>query len=186
MYPVCDHHSDKLCDTCKQKVGMQSFFVLRFTSCDAEAVFKVVDGFFNIYAYFISGIPIFCTTDRSGICTKILLRINVDHSSTGRCCTWVITMAYTFWFLCDVVPFPFHLRADKFHGRNSTAQMGFASFTLHQKWRVMWTTGDAVFVDSIINAFDFQFVFQRNIGLWSLGILSDYDQFTLDWTLLRK
>ena len=54
----------------------------------------------------------------SGIGTKILFWINVNHSSTGRCCAGIITMAYTtFGFICFIV-FPFHFRADKFHCRN--------------------------------------------------------------------
>ena len=26
--------------------------------------------------------------------TKVLFRINVDHSSAGRRCTWIVTMTY--------------------------------------------------------------------------------------------
>lgn len=55
---------------------------------------------------------------RDAFATKILFGINVNHSSTGRCCAGIITMAYTaFCFICFIV-FPFHFRADKFHRGN--------------------------------------------------------------------
>lgn len=80
----------------KKQVRVKCFFVLRFTPGNTKAVFQMVNGFFHIYAYFISGIPFLCTTDGSGIGTKILLWVDVDHSSAGRSCTRIITMAYAF------------------------------------------------------------------------------------------
>ncbi len=142
---------------------MKCFLILRFTPGNTKAVLKVVDGFFHIYAYFIGGIPFFCAADSSRIGTKVLFRIDVDHSSTGRSCTWIITMAYTFRVLCGAVPFPFHFGAYEFHGRKPTAQMGFAALTLHWKGSVMRTAGNAVIIDGEIGSFDFQLVFQWNI-----------------------
>ena len=107
-----------------------SVFSLRFTPGNTKTVFEMVNRFLNIYSDFIGGIPFICTADCTRIGTKILFRINVNHSSTGRSGTWMITVAYAFRFLCGAVPFPFHFGAYEFYGRKAAAQMGFASFTL--------------------------------------------------------
>jgi len=92
-----------------------SFCVLRLAT---QTVFEVVDGFFNVYTDFICFFPFCRTPFHSGIGTKILFRINVNHPPTGRCCAGIITMAYTaVCFICFIV-FPFHFRADKFHRRD--------------------------------------------------------------------
>ena len=120
---ISNQHCNKLRNPGKYQIGVQSFFVLGFTPCNAKAVLEVVDGFLHIYTYFIGGIPFLCTTDCSGICTKILLWIYVNHPSTGRCCAGIITMAYTSGFPFHVVPLPFHFGTDKFHGGKSTSQV---------------------------------------------------------------
>lgn len=145
---------------------MKSFFVLCLTTCNTKTVFEVVNGFFYIYTYFVSGISFFRITNTSWVSTKIFFRVDVDHSSAGRSCAWVITMAYTLGFLSSTVPFPFHFRTDEFHSGKSATQMRFASFTLHWKRWIMWTTGNTFVIDSIINPFNFQLVFQRNTGLF--------------------
>ena len=145
---------------------MKSFFILCLTTCNTKTVFEVVNGFFYIYMYFVSRIPFFSTTNTSRISMKMLFKVDVNHSSTGRSCAWVITMAYMLGFLSRVVPFPFHFRTDEFHSGKFTTQMGFASFMLHWKRGIMWTTGKAFVVDSIINSSDFQLVFKRNICLF--------------------
>lgn len=145
---------------------MKSFFILCLTTCNTKTVFKVVNGFFYIYTYFVCGIPFFRITNTSGVSTKIFFRVDVNHSSAGRSCAWVITMAYTLGFLSSNVPFPFHFWTDEFHSWKSATQMGFASFTLHWKKGIMWTTGNAFVIDSIINPFNFQLVFQRNTDLF--------------------
>lgn len=160
---VSHHYSNKLGDSGEKQVGMKCFFILSFTTGNTKTVFEVVDRFLNIYSDFVGGIPFLGATDCSGISAKVLFRINVDHSSAGRCCTWGITMAYTFCFLCDAVPFPFHFGTDKFHGWKTAAQMRFAPFPFHWKGRVMRTAGNAVIIYGVINSFDFEFVFQRNI-----------------------
>ena len=160
---VSHHYSNKLGNSGEKQVGMKRFFILSFTAGNTKTVFEVVDGFLNIYSDFVGGIPFRGAADCSGISAKVLFRINVDHSSTGRCCTRSITMAYTFCFLCDAVPFPFHFGADKFHGWKAAAQMGSAPFPFHWKGSVMRTAGNAVIIYGVIHPFDFEFVFQGNI-----------------------
>ena len=105
-----------------------SFCVLR--PATQKLFLKWLIDFSTFYSDFIGGIPFICTADCTRIGTKILFRINVNHSSTGRSGTWMITVAYAFRFLCGAVPFPFHFGAYEFYGRKAAAQMGFASFTL--------------------------------------------------------
>ena len=150
---------------------MKCFLILRFTPGHTKAIFQVVDGFFYIHAYFVGGIPFFCATDSSGISTKVLFRINVDHSPAGRRSTWMFTMAYAFGLLCGAVPFPFHFGAYEFHGWKAAAQMRFASLTLHGEGSVLRTAGNPVIINRVIDPFHFQFVFQRDICLFKGGFL---------------
>ena len=48
---------------------------------ETEAVLEVIYGFFDIYSDFVSIIPLFRTTFRTGIGSEIFLGINVNHSS---------------------------------------------------------------------------------------------------------
>ncbi len=128
---VSRHYSDKLGNPSEKQVGMKRLLILGFTAGNTKTVFEVVDGFLNIHSDFVGGIPLGRTADRTRIGAQVLFRINVDHSSTGRCCTRRATMTYTFCFLCDAVPFPFHFGTDKFHGWKAAAQMRFASFPFH-------------------------------------------------------
>ena len=88
---------------------MKRFLILRFTPGNTKTVFEMVNRFLNIYSDFIGGIPFICTADCTRIGTKILFRINVNHSSTGRSGTWMITVAYAFRFLCGASHFHFIL-----------------------------------------------------------------------------
>ena len=128
---ISRHYSNKLGNPSEKQVSMKRFFILSFTVSNTKAVFEVVDGFLNIHSDFVGGIPFPGAADCSRISAKVLFRINVDHSSTGRCCTRRATMTYAFCFLCDAVPFPFHFGTDKFHGWKAAAQMRFASFPFH-------------------------------------------------------
>lgn len=60
---------------------------------------------------------------------------------------------------------PFHFGEYEFHGRKPAAQMG-ASLVFYGKGGIMRTAGNAVIIDSVIDSFDFQFVFQRNISFF--------------------
>ena len=62
---------------------MECFLILCLTSCYAEAVIEVVDGFFYIYPDFISAVPFFGASGRSGIGTEILFRAKVNHPSAA-------------------------------------------------------------------------------------------------------
>ena len=93
---VSRHYSDKLGNPSEKQVSMKRFFILSFTVSNTKAVFEVVDGFLNIHSDFVGGIPFPGAADCSRISAKVLLWINVDHPSTGRCGTRGITMAYTF------------------------------------------------------------------------------------------
>ena len=57
---IGNYYSYKLCDSSKKQVSMQSFLILSFSTCNTKAVFEMVDGFLNIYTYFVSAVP-FCT-----------------------------------------------------------------------------------------------------------------------------
>ena len=148
---ICNDYTNKLGDPCKQQVGMECFFILCPAAGNTETVLKVVDGFFNIYTYFVSVVPFFCPADCSGVSTEILFRINVYHSSTGRSRTRVITVADTFGFLSCFVVFPFHFWADKFHGWKPAAQMGVTAFPFHKQGRIMGTAGNAFPINNIVN-----------------------------------
>ena len=115
------HHRNKLGDPGKQQVRMERLFILRFAPCKTETVLKVVNGFFHVHADFVGGIPFLRAEDCSGIRTEVLFRIDIDHSSAGRSSTGIVTMANAFVFFSGAVPFPFHLRADKFHSREPAA-----------------------------------------------------------------
>lgn len=142
---------------------MKRFLILSFPPGNTKAVLEMVYGFFYVHSDFISRIPFLSAADCSWISAKVLLWINVDHPSAGRCGTRSIAMAYTFCFLCDAVPFPFHFGADKFHGWKTTAQMRFTSFPFHWKGSIMRTAGNTIIIYGVINPFDFKFVFQRDI-----------------------
>ena len=114
-------HCNKLCDSGKQQVGVQSLFVLGFTSCNTKTVLEVVDGFFNGHSDFIGGIPFIRTTDCTGIGTQIFLRINIEHSAAGRFCTGIFTMTDTFAFTGFLIIYPFHFGTHKLHGREPAA-----------------------------------------------------------------
>lgn len=156
---VCDHNSNQLGDSGKQQIGMKRFFVLGFPAGNTKTVFEVADGFLHIYTYFVSGIPFFSATDCSGVSTEILFWIHVYHSSTGRRCTGVITMADTSGFFRCFVVFPFHFWADKLHGWKPAAQVGFTAFPFHWKREVIRAAGNPFFIHMVVNPFDFELVF---------------------------
>ena len=120
---------------------MQCLFILRFASGNTEAVFKMIDGFLNVYSYFISGCPFVCIPDSAWIGTEIFLRINVNHSATGRSSTGIVTMTDTAFGLGFLIVFPFHFGTDKLHRRQTASEMCLASFPAHRKGRIVWTAG---------------------------------------------
>lgn len=123
---------------------MQRFLILGLPAGNVKTVFEVVNGFFHIDTYLICAVPFFCSACSSRIGTQILFRIDIEHPATGRSCAWVFTMADTPFGLILFVVFPFHFWAYKLHGRESAAQMRFASFSFHRKRGVFGTAGDAL------------------------------------------
>ena len=81
---ICENNSNKLCDSGKDQISMQSLLILGSAFCKTEIVFDVVDISFDNSPDFIGVIPFLGTAYRSGISTKILFRIDVDHTSTFR------------------------------------------------------------------------------------------------------
>ena len=79
---ICENNSNKLCDPGKNQISMQSPLILGSASCKTEIVFDVVDISFDNSPDFIGIIPFFGAADRSGISTKILFRVDVDHPPT--------------------------------------------------------------------------------------------------------
>ena len=81
---VGENNSNELCDTGKDQISMQCLLILGSSSCKTEIIFDVIDISFDNSPDFIGIIPFFGFADRSGISTKVFLRINVDHTSTFR------------------------------------------------------------------------------------------------------
>ena len=111
---ICENNSNKLGDTGKNQISIQSLLILGSASCKTEIVFDVVDIPFDNSSDFIGIIPFFGATDRSGISTKILFWVDVDHPPTFRRGTRVVTETMTMGFLSWFIINPFHFWTDKF------------------------------------------------------------------------
>ena len=81
---IGENNSNELCDTCKDQISMQRLLVLGPATCKTEIIFDVIDISFDNSPDFIGIIPFFGSADRSGISTKILFRVDVDHPPTFR------------------------------------------------------------------------------------------------------
>ena len=81
---VGENNSNELCDTGKDQISMQCLLILGSSSCKTEIIFDVVDISFDNSPDFIGVIPFFGSANRSGISTKVFLRINIDHASAFR------------------------------------------------------------------------------------------------------
>ena len=92
---IGENNSNELCDTCKDQISMQRLLVLGPASCKTEIIFDVVDISFDNSPDFIGIIPFFGSADHSGISTKILFRVDVDHPPTFRRGTRVVTETMT-------------------------------------------------------------------------------------------
>ena len=96
---IGEYNSNELCDTGKDQISMQRLLVLGSASCKTEIVFDVDDIPFDNSSDFIGIIPFFGAADRSGISTKILFWVDVDHPPTFRRGTRVVTETMTMGFL---------------------------------------------------------------------------------------
>ncbi len=74
---VCENNSNKLSDTSKNQICMQSPFVLSTTSCETEIIFDVIDLSLDYGSDFISIIPFFGSTNGSGISPKVFFGIDI-------------------------------------------------------------------------------------------------------------
>lgn len=133
---VCENNSNKLSDTSKNQICMQSPFVLSTASCETEIIFDVIDISLDYSSGFISIIPFFGFTNGSGISPKVFFGIDINHTTAFWGGTWVFAIALSVRFLGGFIINPFHLWADKFKSWQSASQMWFASFSFHRKWRI--------------------------------------------------
>ena len=69
---ICENNSNKLGDTGKNQISIQSLLILGSVSCKTEIVFDVVDIPFDNSSDFIGIIPFFGATDRSGLTPRFL------------------------------------------------------------------------------------------------------------------
>ena len=118
---IGENNSNELCDTCKDQISMQRFFILSPASCKTEIIFDVVDISFDNSPDFIGIIPFFGSADRSGISTKILFRVDVDHPPTFRRGTRVVTETMTMDFLSCSIINPFHFWTDELESGNTAS-----------------------------------------------------------------
>ena len=118
---ISNHDSYQLGYSSKKKVGVKCLFILSSATGYTETVLDVIDGFFHIYTDFVCTIPFFRATGNTGICTKILFRIDVNHASAGRSGTGIITKADTMIGFCFLIVYPLHFRADELHGGNAAS-----------------------------------------------------------------
>ena len=81
---VCENNSNKLGDTGKNQICMKRLFILSPASSKTQIILDVIDISFNNSPDFIGVIPFFGSANRSGISTKVFLRINIDHASAFR------------------------------------------------------------------------------------------------------
>ena len=132
---------------------MKRFLILSFTIRNAETIFEMVDWLFNIYTDLVSIPPFLWAAFYTWIGTKVLFRIDVDHSPAGWRCTWIVAMTYASLWLVGRIVLPIHFRAYEFHGGKFASQMRLASFPFHRKWWIVRTAGNAVFIYSIVSSF---------------------------------
>ena len=78
------NHCCQLGNAGKNQVGMQGLFILGTASCETEIILDMLDISFNNSPDFIGVIPFFRSANCSGISTKILFQIDVDHAPAFR------------------------------------------------------------------------------------------------------
>ena len=64
---ICKNHSNQLCDSGEDQVGMQGLFILGATAGKAEVFFDMVDIPLYDGSYFVGIIPLFCAAYDTGI-----------------------------------------------------------------------------------------------------------------------
>ena len=82
MDTIRKNYCYQLCYAGKKKIGMKSFCILCLAISEAEAVLEVINGALDGCAEFIGGFPFGSIPNHTWIKTKILLRININHTAT--------------------------------------------------------------------------------------------------------
>lgn len=94
-----------------------------------------------------------CQSSRSvWISTKLFLWISVDHPAAGRCGTWVPTFTDPMIFSWRRVFFPDYFGTDEFVSCDTTFKLT-DPFIFHWKGRIIWTAGNAIFINGIVKVF---------------------------------
>ena len=129
---------------------MERFLIPGFTPGDTKTVLEMVDCFYNRASDFVGGIPFIRTADGTRVGAQIFLGINVKHSAAGGFRTGIIAKADTLTFTGFFIIYPFHFGTCELHGRESTEQMGFASFPFHRQEKILRTAGNAIFIERTV------------------------------------
>ena len=118
---IGENNSNELCDTGKNQISMQRFFILGSTSCKTEIIFDVVDISFDNSPYFIGVIPFFGSADRSGISTQILFWIDINHTTASGSGARIFAAALSMRFLGGFIVSSYHFGADKLESGNTAS-----------------------------------------------------------------
>ena len=118
---IGENNSNELCDTGKDQISMQRILILGSASCKTEIIFDVVDISFDNSPDFIGVILCFGSADCSGISTKILFRVDVDHSPTSRSGAGIFATALSVNFFSVFIINILHFGTDKLEPGNTAS-----------------------------------------------------------------
>ena len=127
---------------------MQSFRIAGFPPGNAAGLFQSANRPFCSRAQLVRLLLFRCSSGYARPGTQIFFQVHVEHAPAGRRCTGVLAGGPPFTFSLDGAPL--HFGANQFQGGDFTAEMGFAAFPLHGKGRILWTAGNAVFLERAI------------------------------------
>lgn len=168
---IGENNSNELGNTCKNQISVQRLFILGSASCKTQIILDVINISFNNRPDFVGVIPSFGSADDTGISTKLLFRIDIDHAPARGRSTRIFTAAKSVIFSSCIMLFPFNLRANEFVSCYPTAKFG-SSFALQWQRRIMGTTGNTIFINGIIPTFKSGFCIQRNIRLDEMSVIT--------------
>lgn len=118
---ICKNNRDELCDTSKDQICMQCFFILSLMSCKAKTIFEMIDLSFYSSSDFLCFVPFFRAANGTRISPEIFFRININHSSTFRGGVWIFTIALSERSFFGAIVAPIHFWTDKLEGLKSTS-----------------------------------------------------------------
>ena len=122
IYFVRKYNCYQLSDSCKNQISVKRFQTLSFSSSQAEIILGVVNVSFYDGSDFGGAIPFFCTSNSSGIGTKLLFWINTYHFATSRSCTWIITCVVTLVPASRFIFDPLDFRTGKLISDNTASE----------------------------------------------------------------